>query len=125
MHDGYGGTFHGLPIVTNRFASIGVTVCGIVLAVVPLALWVAWSPNAFLLILVVCAVSVVLLGILVKRLPPRNDGTDGQQDDDMKSVLPDGFVEEIHKIYPLTYHHSRIGRARFRRAMDRLRQMIR
>ena len=117
--------FYGLPVVINRFASIGVTVCGIVLAAVPLGLWIAWSPFGFLLVLAVGAVSVVLLGVLASHLASCNDAPHRRQDDEMKVVLPDEFVEEIHKIYPLTYHHSRIGRTRFLRTMDRLRQMIR
>ena len=111
--------------MTNRFASTGVTVCGIVLAAVPLALWIAWTPFGFLTVLAVGAVSVVLLGVLVSRLPPDNDDPHRRHDNEIRAVLPDGFVEEIHKISPLTYHHSGIEKARFRDTMDRLRQLIR
>jgi hypothetical protein len=33
-------------------------------------------------------------------------------------------VAEIHRIFPLTHHHSRVEKAHFRRAMDRVRQLI-
>lgn len=111
--------------MTNRFASIGVTVCGIILAAVPLALWVTWTPFGFLTVLTVGAVSVVLLGVMASHLPPDIDDPERRRNDETKVVLPDEFVEEIHKIFPLTYHHSLIEKARFRRTMDRLRRLIR
>lgn len=117
--------YFGSPIVINRIASFGVIVCGIILAAVPLALWIAWTPPGFLLVLAVGAASMVLLGVLVPRLPEHNGDPHGRGDEEMKAVLPDEFVEEIHKIFPLNYHHSRIEKARFRRTMDRLRRMIR
>ena len=92
---------------------------------VPLALWVAWTPSVFLLVLAVGAVSIVLLGFLASRLPSRDDDSHGRDDAQDKPVLPDGFVEELHAIYPLTYHHARIGRSRFRHTMERLRRLIR
>lgn len=107
-----------------RFASVGVTVCGIVLAAAPLALWVAWTPSVFLLVLVAAAVSVVSLGVFLSRIPRGDEAPDGGNDDVARPRLPDGFVEEIHAIYPLNYHHSRIGKPRFRRTMDRLRRMM-
>ena len=38
--------------------------------------------------------------------------------------LSEVAVAEIHKISPLTYHHSLIEKARFRRTMDKVRQLI-
>ncbi len=108
--------------MANRFASIGVTVVGIILAAVPLALWVAWTPFGFLVVLAVGAVSMVLLGVLLSRLPPGIDDPHRQHDDETRVVLSDEFVEEIHKISPLVYHNARIENARFRRTMDRLRE---
>ena len=115
----------GSSVVTNRIASIGVTACGIILAAVPLALWIAWTRVGFLIVLVVAVASVVLLGVLLPRLPSGNDQPQIGHDDEMRTVLPNEFVEEIHKISPLTYHHSGIEKVRFRRAMNRLRRMIR
>jgi hypothetical protein len=102
-----------------------VTVCGIILAGVPLALWIAWTPFGFLMVLTAGALSLVLLGVLLARLPPSVEDSDGRHDDQRRTRLSDEFVEEIHKIFPLTYHHSRIEPARFRRTMDKLRRLIR
>ena len=111
--------------VAVRFASVGVTVCGIVLAATPLALWVAWTRNGFLVVLATAAVCVVALGVLLTRMPRDDESVDGGNGDGARTRLPDRFVEEIHAIYPLNYHHSRIEKPRFRRTMDRLRRMMR
>ena len=111
--------------MTNRLASIGVTICGIILAAVPLALWVAWTPLGFLCVLAVGFVSVIVFGVLLSRSPHNGDESAGRSRDDIRAALPDAFVEEIHGIFPLNYHHSTIEKARFRRTMARLRRMIR
>lgn len=116
--------FAGYTAMRYRFASIGVTACGIVLAAVPLALWVAWTPFGFFLVLAAGAASLVLLGILMSRLPADVEHSEEPRRDETGAALPDEFVEEIHKIFPLTYHHSTIERARFRRTMDRLRELL-
>lgn len=55
----------GIPFVRSLKA-VGETVLGIVLAVVPLALWVAWSPTALFAVLVTGGVCAVLLIALSK-----------------------------------------------------------
>ena len=111
--------------MSRRFASIGITVLGIILAAVPLGLWVAWTRAGFLIVLAAGVVSVVLLGALISHLPPDADGATSGNSGESRPVITNEFVEEIHGIFPLTYHHSRIEKARFRRAMDRLRAMMR
>lgn len=111
--------------MNSRYASVGVTACGIVLAAVPLALWVAWTPFGFLMVLAAGAVSIVLLGYLASRLPSGTDEARPPHDRVAKPVVSDEFVEEIHKISPLIYHHSPKESAKFRRAMRRLRQLMR
>ena len=56
---------------------------------------------------------MVLLYILLLRLPPITDDSHARHADEARGELPDEFVEEIHKCFPLTYHHSRIEKARF------------
>ena len=105
--------------------SVIATVLGVTLAAVPVALWVAWTPLVFVGVLIVGAVSAALLVLLLDHLRSavgeRADRSDAQRG----GIVPDEFVEEIHRIFPLTYHHGRIGRARFRRTMDKLRHLIR
>jgi len=95
------------------------TALGIVLAVVPLALWVAWSPAVLLVVVAAGAVSAALL-VALWRLP------DGAHAGGRAShaVVSDRFVEDMHRLFPLNYHHSRTGKARFRRTMEKLRRSI-
>ena len=48
---------------------VGITVCGLVLMVTPLALWVAWSKTVLLTVLVICLVAVALLLVFVWLAP--------------------------------------------------------
>ena len=49
--------------LVNRLRSVGLTVCGIVMAATPLLLWVAWSETVFFAALISCLLAVVLLGV--------------------------------------------------------------
>jgi hypothetical protein len=99
---------------------------GIVLAVTPITLWVAWTPLVFMVAVAVAAVSATMLGLLHGRRGSAHEDLDpGRPPGTVQPVLPDGFVEEIHQIFPLTYHHSRIESPRFRRAMQNLRILVR
>jgi hypothetical protein len=97
---------------------------GIVLAVTPITLWVAWTPSILMVAVAVAVISASLLVLLNRRRGSASPEA-ARHTDDSQPVLPDGFVEEIHQIFPLTYHHSRSGPARFRRAMDRLGRPLR
>jgi hypothetical protein len=95
------------------------TVLGLALAAVPVALWVAWSPFVFGLVLATCLVSAVLL-IAV---------TEGTNDPAPLgrplAAMPVAGVEELHELYPLTYHHGRRRDPRFHALMEKLRQLAR
>jgi len=92
---------------------------GIVLAVVPLALWVAWSPAVFLIVVFSGGTCAALLIALWGR-------SESEHGDAVESraVVSDQFVEEMHRLFPLTYHHSRKGKLRFRRTMEKLRRLV-
>lgn len=105
--------------------SVIATVLGITLAAVPVALWVAWTPLVFVGVLIVGAVSAALLILFLDHLHSAAGERADPSDARLGGAVPDEFVEEIHRIFPLTYHHGRIGRARFRRTMDKLRHLIR
>lgn len=98
---------------------------GIALAVTPVTLWVAWTPSVFFAAVAVAAISAILLVLLNRhwRSAPEHANST-PRDSCPQPVLPDGFIENIHQIFPLTYHHSIIGRARYRDAMQRLRQLL-
>lgn len=108
----------GDTVWMRRLASVGETGLGIMLALVPVLLWVAWTPFLFAAVLVAAAVSAALLVLL------HSTGDAPQATGGPGAALPAEFVEEIHRVFPLTYHHSFIGAERFRRAMENLRRML-
>jgi len=105
--------------------SIGVAVLGIVLAAIPLALWIAWTPGLFLGVLAVGGASAVLIIALVDWQRIAVDDRRAQRDPASRAAISDEFVAEIQRISPLTYHHARIEKARYRDAMEKLRQLLR
>jgi hypothetical protein len=107
-------------LLIERCLSGAEVALGIVLALAPVTFWIAWTPSLLLGAMAVAVVSGVLLGLLHDRRASREaDRPAGRG----RPVLADGFVEELHRIYPLTYHHSNVGRRRFRTAMEKLRQL--
>ena len=107
--------------LTERLRSVGMTLLGLVLVLVPLALWVAWSEIVLLMVVVIGAASAILLGILSDYRRSAGDEPAGRA---TRETLPDDFAAEVHRLFPLTYHHSRKPSARFRKTMERLRKMI-
>lgn len=113
----------GRAELAERFGGIVATLLGIVLAVTPVALWIAWTAALVLWIMLAAVVCAILLSMIESSLPSsRNQrpdaGAGGRVD------LPEEFIEEVHRLFPLTYHHSRHETARFRQAMRNLSQLI-
>lgn len=106
----------------SKGVSTAVTVLGMILLAVPLALWVAWSRAGFTIVLLTGLVSGILIVVLLCRQRSA-DVTEANADNDSSAILED-LVKELHAIFPLTYHHSLNGHARFRRAMEKLRQRL-
>lgn len=111
--------------LARALRAAGETGLGIVLALVPLALWVAWSPAVLLAILVAGGVSAALLVVLSWLEDAPADEARMPQDDAGRVAVPDAFVEELHRLFPLVYHHSRREKRGFRRVMDKLRRLMR
>lgn len=108
--------------VADRLRSIAVTALGIVLALVPPALWVAWTETG---LLAVAAVGVVAAALLVGLADYGGSKEGRNKAACADSRLPDEAIAELHRIFPLTYHHSLVEKARFHQAMNKLRQRLR
>ena len=106
-------------ILAGRVRSTAMTVIGIVLALVPLALWVAWTEIMLMMVLAVAAVAAALLTVLAE-LENRADEDNG---DGLREALTDESIAEIHRVFPLVYHHSLNENTRFRGAMERVRRL--
>jgi hypothetical protein len=100
------------------------TALGCVLALSPVTFWIAWTPSLLLGAMAAAVVCGALLGLLHDRGASREGAGSPRPAGRGQPVLPDGFVEEIHRIFPLTYHHSNVGRRRFRSAMENLRVLL-
>jgi hypothetical protein len=109
--------------VAKQVRSIGITLLGIILAFIPPALWVAWTEAILLAVALVGVLTAVLLVLLVES----SSVEDGQpvRGTDAREVLTDQSVAEIHRIFPLTYHHSLVEKVRFHRAMEKVRYLMR
>jgi hypothetical protein len=101
----------------NRLRRTAETGLGIVLAATPVLLWIAWTPEILLGVMVVSVLCAALLVLLTE--------SSQVQGGDVPRALPPEFVAEVHELFPLTYHHSRHETLRFRRAMQKMSRLIR
>jgi hypothetical protein len=99
------------------------TLLGTVLAVTPVALWIAWNVELVVCIMLGAAVCAMLLSFVESSLPVSPDqGHDAGTG--ARTALPEEFIEEVHRLFPLTYHHSMRPATRFQQAMERLSRLI-
>ncbi|MGQ0654695.1 MAG: hypothetical protein ACT4P4_20915 [Betaproteobacteria bacterium] len=105
----------------ERLSRICETGLGIVLAAMPVALWVAWTPIAWAVVMAVGFVAAALLIALSHR---RGAQDQSASPGEAAPALPDTFIATVHEVFPLTYHHSREGPRRFRSAMEKLRRVV-
>lgn len=103
---------------------IGMTASGIVLALTPLALWVAPNQAAFGIILavtVVAGATVWLFSIWHTAYRPQTPGVGSRH---RLATVPDQFVAELHKLSPMTYHHRSLGDRRYQGKIDPLKKLL-
>ena len=92
------------------------TILGVVLAVTPAALWFAWSASLVIAVMAVALAAAALLVLLTEE---------HERPAQEPAKLPEEFIDEVHRLFPLTYHHSAAGPARFRQAMNRMQELLR
>lgn len=90
---------------------------GCVLAATPVTLWIAWTATQVLCLMLLALICAVLLALLVESAPEGEHRAGGG------AALPPEFIEEVHRLFPLTYHHSRHETQRFRQAMQKLAEL--
>ena len=111
----------GRTALTDRLTAAATTLLGAILAATPAALWISWSPTVLFIVVAVALASAGLF-VLLAELAERTTRQSPAADD--RVVLPDEFIAEVHELFPLTYHHSMLETARFRRAMEKLSRLI-
>ena len=117
-----------MPTEMNGWAkcltNFGMTALGIVLAMTPLALWVTPTEILFVAVLAIAAMA----GVLICVLAGYEDSVLKHQSELPKSkpmaTLTDQFIEGLHGLFPLTYHHRRLGDPDFQRKMDGLKRLL-
>lgn len=101
---------------------IAIVFCGLTMAVIPLALWVAWSRPVFSGVLIICMLAMAVVVILSRfgedEIAPDGDIEPGKQ------KLDSEFLQELQRHLPLTHHHRTLSDPRIRRKMAKLRAMI-
>ena len=112
---------NGRTTLADRLTAAATTLLGAILAATPAALWIAWSTKV---LIVVVAVAIASAGLFVLLTELRHPSAGRSPAADGRALLPDEFIAEVHELFPLTYHHSRLETTRFRRAMERLSRMI-
>lgn len=111
--------------LAERLRSFAMTAVGLVLALVPLALWVAWTEILLLAVVVIAFVSAALLVLLSELQGSAAEELQALRQRATREVLTDESVAELHRLFPLTYHHGRRHTPRFRRAMEKVVRLAR
>ena len=110
--------------VVEQFRSIMMTFLGIILSLVPPALWFAWTESQLLVVVAVGVVSAVALVVLADFGSQADEDRHDTVELARRRTLADRAIVEIHRAFPLTYHHSFVEKTRFRQAMERVRQLL-
>lgn len=113
-----------MPVATNGMAealrTVAMSVFGLILALTPLALWVAWTETGFILVLAAGATAGVLYWLLAGFQDPLLEDRGQARDPRETQSLTDEFLAELSRLGPWTYHNRRLGDAAFRRKMESL-----
>lgn len=115
--------FHNRSVRLAR--EVGLVALGLILAAIPLALWVAWSEAMLYGVLAVCALATALF-VLLTRVGSADDETPPVAPNrDLRRTLSPEFISELQRLQPLTYHHRRLGDMRLWNKFRRLRALMR
>jgi hypothetical protein len=100
------------------------TAAGLIMAAIPLALWVAWSEATLVLGLAASAALALLFFALYAD--PRATNQEQRQDPNFRSMehLDEEFLSELSGMGPFVYHNRLSADSRFRRKMARLKKKL-
>ena len=109
-----------LPGAETALREIALTLLGLVVAVTPLVLWVAWSQTVFVAVLVISAGALILIFALTRRDPQAHAASGSA-----RPVLTGDELASLSNLGPFIYHHRRDGGPHFQRHMRRLKRQLR
>jgi hypothetical protein len=110
--------------LAERLRSFAMTMLGLVLSFVPLGLWFAWTEAMLLAVVVIAVVSAGLIVLLSELQGPAAEELEALRQRAAREALTDEAMAEMHRLFPLTYHHGRRHAPRFQRAMEKMAQLI-
>ncbi len=114
-------------MATRRLAatrSFAASVFGLILALTPPALWIAWSETMFFAILGIGAVAGGLICLLADAEDPALEGRGDRSVSGTTTSLSDAFLARISGLGPWIHHHRRIGDPAFRAKMESLAALV-
>ena len=98
-------------------------ILGLVLVLMPLALWVAWSEQVLLLVLAGGIAATVVLALIYRLSRGEHDDAEAASRN-RPATLSDEFIAEVSGMAPWTYHNRLTGDSRFQAKMRRLRKLL-
>lgn len=93
---------HG-PECFDRFRNAAETTVGLVLCLIPVALWVSWSAQVFYIVLATAAGGLVVFACLVMLRPDEPAEAMGA---DQRPILEDCEIAEHQKLYPMIHQNT-------------------
>lgn len=93
---------------------------GMILAAVPLALWMVWSEILFVAVVAVFCIALPLYIALSWFERPSAGGPAAP-----RPTIDTDFIDEAQRLHPWVHHHFRHGTTQFNGAMAKLRGLIR
>ena len=118
-------TVGALTKLVDGLTTFGVNLFGAALMITPLALWVAWTETVLYIVLAAGFMAGALYCLLVRYEQRADLRISASATIGPAQTVPDEFVAELHDLFPLTYHHRRLGDPAFQRKMDRLKRLLR
>jgi hypothetical protein len=85
--------------VADRIRSAAMTALGIVLALIPPALWVAWTESVLMMVVAAGAVSAALLVVLAEFETQTAEDQQTRHGVGSREVLPDESIAEVHRSF--------------------------
>ena len=109
---------------SDSLITLGLILLGLVLMVIPLALWVAWTGTLLIVVLATAAAAGVLYCVLVRFERPADPAQSEPSDYVRVENLPDEVIDELQTLHPFIYHNGPSGGPKFHAAMHHLKRYL-
>lgn len=113
-----------MKINGKSLVEAGMTFCGLILMVTPLAIWASPTKTSFYYVLAFAATAMFGVLTLAQYEEP---GSPPPRHSKPKPLvrLPEQFHDIVQDLQPLVHHHRRRGGSKFRHGMERAKRLLR